>query len=100
MYSHKIQYVVNSIVKSDDFNTNLSIICGAGIHYFKTLEPAFHIEFNLTYTGVYNLWCDNGLKICDGFYENGEKTGSWLYYHINGQVSSGGSYINNKKTIY
>ncbi len=43
--------------------------------------------------GAYTTWLDSGIKITEGNYENGTKSGEWKSYHsTTGNVSSQGNY--------
>ena len=48
-----ITYVINEIIEVSDYNTNVNVVCGTGIHYFKNIESAFYFTLNVkTYTGI------------------------------------------------
>ncbi len=61
-------------------------------------EITYHDE-NLIYkTGREIQWADDGSKIHEGFYMNGNKVHIWKYYSlINGNLEYEGKYLNNKR---
>ncbi len=58
-----IWYEVNQFVAPDFYPENIDIVCGNGIHYFLSLDAAFH-------------------------YEQAPKNGRWLQFYDNGQLRS------------
>lgn len=52
----KLLYKSGEIVEADSFDTFFDNVVTNGIHYFKTLEPAFHQESKSGYL----QWYDNG----------------------------------------
>jgi antitoxin component YwqK of YwqJK toxin-antitoxin module len=95
----KLRYIVGRIVKIDDYDEDLEIVCSNGIHYFKTLEPAYYYgDIQKYYTGKWIYWHDNGQKSSEGNYIDGKRSGHWIYWHDNGQKSSEGNYIDGKRS--
>ena len=45
MYGEKVNYVVGQLVRSDFFDKDIEKICTHGIHYFKTIDPAFYTGY-------------------------------------------------------
>lgn len=89
-------YEVGKVVYPDSFNNDLDQDCTNGIHYFKTLEPAyFYNEHPPLYTGFFARWFSSGEKQTEGHIINGSKTGIWNYYWPDGQIQWTGNYTNN-----
>ena len=57
-----IIYKKEEIIKSDLFDNNLDEVCLNGIHYFKSIEPAFYYEINKlkNINEIYKKWFANG----------------------------------------
>ena len=60
--SNKINYKKGEIVKSNSFDEDLNNVCSNGIHYFKSIEPAFYYEVRelKNKNGIYTQWYENG----------------------------------------
>ena len=88
-------YKVGEMVEEPYYNTEIEIVCGEGIHFFMTKEPAVFYALLLMkfegYTGEWMEWCDNGQRIQHVWYKDGKKilimggvvcecpkTGSWI----------------------
>jgi hypothetical protein len=100
---NKITYERGKIVCSDKYDSNLNDVCGSGIHYFKTEEPAymydfdqFDSKFDSKFTGILKAWYNNGLYMTTYNFKNGEKDGEHKIWHTNGKLSFIGNYINGK----
>lgn len=89
IYDPSFVYEVGKLIFSK-FNANLSEVCGEGIHYFKSEEPAFY--WNSYENGIHKGWYENGQLgmrctrrgnttylgwVYDGLYEE---------WHSNGQL--------------
>lgn len=100
---------------SETYDTNDEIICGQGIHYFKTIEAAFYYELSTTILennyGRYIKCHDNGnINYCvkygymlncwtrEEWDENGNKIHERSYDIINGKKSYECNYENGNKT--
>uniref|UniRef100_A0A6C0ECH9 Uncharacterized protein n=1 Tax=viral metagenome TaxID=1070528 RepID=A0A6C0ECH9_9ZZZZ len=80
IYDKSIEYKLNKIVEEPDFDKNLDRICAKGIHYFKTLDPAYYFSFcplvdNNKYTGSIIKYDDNGLKKRETNWKKGKQIG-------------------------
>jgi antitoxin component YwqK of YwqJK toxin-antitoxin module len=93
-------YEVGKTVHSNFFDNELNNVHSGGIHYFKTIEPAYFYSKNFQekYTGQYHCWSDNGSLICEGHYANGFRSGLWTYFYSDGKKLSEGSYIDNEQS--
>lgn len=52
----KIKYKVGHIVSVNDFDNYDYIVCGAGIHYFKSIIPAFSYELDFVFDNRLSGW--------------------------------------------
>lgn len=100
-----LKYKVGEIVESKHYDEEINNICSDGIHYFKTLIPAYYYRHVPDmYTGKWITYYDNGQKESEGKYYNEQKTGYWITWYENGQKETEGNYINgireNKWTIW
>ena len=70
-----INYKKGEIVKSNSFDEDLINVCSNGIHYFKSIEPAFYYEVGglKNKNGIYKEWYDNGQIKLKCNYIDGEK---------------------------
>ena len=83
IYDENFIYKKNEIVSCGYFDLKINIICGTGIHYFKTHEAAlswFYCQGNsiimITFpNGPRVGWYENGNKKFEGSYKNGVKDG-------------------------
>jgi hypothetical protein len=96
-HDKKITYIVGEIVHVEDYNWSDNVICGAGIHFFRSYKAAYFFEFfteiTKNYTGKYYDWFNNGSKWCKGYYSNGKKSGPWIIWHKNGHKFSEVNYL-------
>ena len=84
-----VNYKVNEIVVSDLFDNSLDSVCSNGIHYFKSIETAFHYEINKDYvkSGTYTEWYDNGQIKTKCNFVNNIKEGEYTNWSMNGQMN-------------
>lgn len=74
----KTKYTVGEIINANSYEEDINIICAPGIHYFKTIRPAYYYRRpSNNYTGKWYTWHDNGLKSMEGCYKYGIKEGTW-----------------------
>ena len=71
------------------YDKDINIVCGKGIHYFKTKEAAVSWFYG-TYPcnapdGSYTWWREDGSRESEGSYKNGNKEGTWTWWDSNGQ---------------
>jgi hypothetical protein len=68
-----IIYEVGKLVKADAFEDDINKVCAGGIHYFKSIDPAFYYRSHVpeNYTGEWTQWHDNGVKYTIILYNNG-----------------------------
>lgn len=80
---NEIKYQINRTVTADNYNEKIDKICTGGIHYFKTLITAFYYRFMPTdYTGMWIEWDDNGKKVSECEYTNGERLDNSLNEYV------------------
>ena len=103
LYNSSFVYKVGETVKDDRFNVK-DAICSHGIHYFKTIEPAFYYGINTkNLTGFYKEWHNNGLLsqmffltdgVLDGYCETWSMAGinykkcNYKNGHLHGQYET------------
>lgn len=89
-YGKPLRYEVGKIVECDQFDDDVNVVCGGGIHYFKTLQAACYYGpyRRVRETGRYCFmsWHHNGRKQCEINYNDGVLDGSWVTFHESGGV--------------
>ena len=91
-------YEVGKIVYPDTYDHNIENVCSNGIHYFKTIEPAyFYRNPPINYTGIAICWHNNGQKYSEGPMLNGIKNGKWTYWFSDGSINQSGEYVKNRQ---
>jgi antitoxin component YwqK of YwqJK toxin-antitoxin module len=113
--SKLLRYEIGKIVECDKFDENLDKVCSGGIHYFKTIIPAYYhcakpekghskymdwyengrqkYEINY-YNGILNgfwkTWNNNDGKSLsvEGEYQCGKRIGKWIERYRGGQIKS------------
>jgi antitoxin component YwqK of YwqJK toxin-antitoxin module len=99
---HKITYEKGKIVYPDKYDSGINIVCGSGIHYFKTEEPAFMCYVDIEtinpsdskFTLLYKHWYDNGLCMVLCNFKNGILDGESTFWHDNGIIELQNHYSN------
>lgn len=74
------KYQIGEITRCDVFNDNLHVVCGGGIHYFKTLVAAYYysdVPFMKSYIGEFMSFYDDCGKREEGYVINGNNDGLW-----------------------
>ena len=118
IYDKTFKYTVGEVVEPvDEFDNYLDEVCGSGIHYFLTEEPAYYWKYKpengpyeswnsngqmwMRYTykngkpdGLYESWQSNGLMDTRYTYKNGELDGLWESWYENGKMSVRCTYKN------
>lgn len=106
------RYTVGSIVEPNYYDQNIDVVCSNGIHYFRSLEPAYFygmwthfygvssIPMSMSkYTGVYKQWHDNGAQgvqctivdgkwngLCEKWFKDGQMQ---ITYYANNKIKDG-----------
>jgi antitoxin component YwqK of YwqJK toxin-antitoxin module len=88
-------YEVGKIVEIDNYEKNKNQVCASGIHYFKTIDPAYYYDSRIFKNGEFYIWDDNGAIQIKGEYNHGKKDGEWTYW--NAHTRTKGNYVNGKK---
>lgn len=97
-YQEVLEYKVGHIVKCNKYDENIENICSGGVHYYKSLVPAFYYKrYHSKYTGSVMAWHDNGLQRLDERYILGFNDGIKTVWHSNGKLELVCSYINGVK---
>ena len=88
IYDESFIYKTGEIVSCNNFDNNINIVCGKGIHYFKTEEAALSWFYqNTSYSfqnGKMTCWHDNGNKKYEVSYKDGKRDGTWTWWYKNG----------------
>lgn len=94
-------YQTNRIVEPDDFDNNIEVVCSSGIHYFKSIEPAFN--YNRDYLNeidglncVWKQWHDNGDPMKEIRIVNGVADGIYREWFANGILKLEYNYVDGK----
>lgn len=80
----QLLYKVGNIMCIDNYDTNLDEVCTTGIHYFKSVEAAFHCELPNGYTGELITYYDDGKIEKKYNYQNGKIHGECTIWKHNG----------------
>jgi len=92
LHDSKFTYVVGKELHVN-WCTAKNVVCGVGIHYYKTKDAAIgHEEPGDSFTGKWTMWQDNGQVWVQGGYERGVRIGEWNWRHDNGQLREQGRY--------
>lgn len=88
-----IRYEVGKIVIPNEYDENIENVNSGGIHYFRTILPAFYRRDTPDdYSGNSIEWYENGQKESEGLYVDGYKFGKWTKWYENGQKEDEGEY--------
>lgn len=88
-----VRYQVGKIVYANKFDTDLNKVSSFGIHYFKTIEPAYYYDRQCptNYTGEWVCWHNNGQKYIEAHYVDGQMSGLWTMWYYNGNTQLKGN---------
>src|SRR3989337_245862 len=93
-------YRVGDIVEEPNYCTDIEKVCGKGIHFYLTKEPAVFHALDLMnfegYTGESKSWYANGQRSQHGWFKDGKRDGECEEWHDNGQPSAHGWYKDGK----
>ena len=93
-------YKKGEIVLCDNFDPDIDMVCGGGIHYFKRKEAAlswFYQNNNTFPNGKCVVWHENGNKQLEGFYKNGKTDGECVSWYENGYKEYEGLYVDGQR---
>jgi hypothetical protein len=95
-------YKVGHIVHPNKYDEDIENVCSEGIHYFKSIEPAFMYHIG-NFIHAWNIckikdWYDDGVLYEEGTYIYGKKSGPWEKLHENGNLYTEVTYVNDKKS--
>lgn len=99
-YIFTTEYEVGSIALPNHFERDLDIVCGGGIHYFRTVEPAFFYNryTHKSFTGVWKKWTCDGMLFKQQTYIDGLRNGQSESWYMNGQPKIRCNYIDGVKS--
>jgi antitoxin component YwqK of YwqJK toxin-antitoxin module len=92
-------YITGKSVTELNFESNINIVYGKGIFYFKTIDPAFYYMLDpvvANFNGIYKQWHANGSIKIDTEYNTGKINGEYISYYSNGQINIITNYIDDK----
>ena len=97
-YDSSFIYETRKTMKIHNFDDyNLNELCAPGIHYFKTLEPAFYYYIDRKkINGVWKFYHENGRLWMKNNYSDGYKNGLCYTYNSYGKLEARYRYIDNK----
>jgi len=93
----KIQYITHETITEENYNEDVNIVCGEGIHFFIDKEAS--IYYGTTpplFNGEFKKWWDNGQLLKKATYVNGNLHGEYKEWWSNGQLTFYAPYINGK----
>jgi len=81
----KLKYVVGEEVEEKNYNTDIEVVCGEGIHFFLDKEVALLYGIYSIKNGLYRSWHENGQKWIESTYRDGKLEGLYQRFYDNGQ---------------
>ena len=81
----KLKYVVGEKVKEKNYNEDIEVVCGEGIHFFLDKEVALLYGLDGVKEGIYQEWYDNGQKEVECTYKDINLDGLFQSWFDNGQ---------------
>lgn len=120
-YNKDFIYVRNTHVTVNDYNDDINVTCGEGIHYYLTYEQALYHGSYKIINGTHKIWHDDGalnrkysqvngnydglseMWFSDGQigqkynYKNGKYDGQCESWFANGQLCENATYVNGEK---
>jgi antitoxin component YwqK of YwqJK toxin-antitoxin module len=110
----KTKYEVNKMIESKSYTSDINIVLGDGIYYFKTPITAYYKIYlddtialsTLPHISVQKSikscnwinWYNNGQVCEEGLFKDGYKTGKWIEYYKSGNIASTLNYRFGEKT--
>ena len=93
-------YRVGEMIEEPEYSTKIEIVCGKGIHFYLTKEPAVFYALGLMgfkgYTGEVKSWHANGQRWAHGWFKDGKWDGEWEAWYASGKRSFHGWYKDGK----
>jgi hypothetical protein len=86
-YNREFKYLLEKTYTIDDYNLNPDLVCGKGIHFFLSREPAETYLIDKIDNGLYKSYHEDGQVSKQCFYQDGKLEGQYLEYFENGQIS-------------
>lgn len=91
-------YVKNEVVIADSYDNDVDNVCANGIHYFRSIEPAYYFrKVPRKHHGKWKSWYRTGQIARDFSYNHGKLHGTIRAWHKNGMLAYGMLYNNGKK---
>lgn len=91
-------YKTGEVVYSDAYESDINIVCGAGLHYYKTILPAYYLELDRIgiANGKYKKWYSNGQIQIESNYKDGKLHGEYIEWYQSGSINIQCNYKNGK----
>ncbi len=97
IYNEKsIEYKVGEKVEEPNYDKDIDIVCGEGIHFFLNKEIALLYGLDKVENGEYKEWHDNGQLYVQYHYIKDKIYGEYKEWCENGQLSHQTQYIEGK----
>ena len=97
MYDKKIvEYNVNEEVKEPNYDKDINIVCGEGIHFFLNKEIALFYRLDKVENGEIKKWYFNGQLMEECTYKDGKSDGEYKSWYENGKLSQEATYEDGK----
>ena len=82
----KIKYVVGEEIFEKDYDKDVNVVCGEGIHFFLTKEVALLYGLHYLDEGEYKDWHSNGQLRVLSNYKEGKKNGEYKMWYEDGKL--------------
>lgn len=101
------KYILGEVITEKNYNEDVNVVCGEGIHFFIDKDVAFLYGLDSTIRryyedrklhGEYKEWWDNGQLMIQGYYTNGKLHGEYKTWWDNGQLDTQCMYSNGLRT--
>ena len=89
MYKEKsLKYILGEEVVEKDYNKDINVVCGEGIHFFLSKEVALLYGLNNVKNGEYKSWFDDGQLSIHCNYKEGKLKGEYKRWFSNCQLQN------------
>src|SRR4029078_43618 len=96
-------YEVGKVVLPDYYDLDIDEVCSNGIHYFLSLEPAYHYDTNYNYLTIgyctFSQWYSNGQKEMELHYLDSKLHGKFITWYQDGKIKSEKIFKNGEQII-
>jgi hypothetical protein len=96
-------YEVDKVVLPDFYDLDIDEVCTHGIHYFLSLEPAYHYDTYYHYMTIgyctFSQWYSTGQKQVELQYLDGKFHGKYITWYQDGTIKSETNFKNGERII-